>query len=64
MPNPFLDIDPDEKAPERLKKSLTSEIDIIRNSIEIVRLYVDFFFPAIGAIASPSSSQPSQTESK
>ena len=64
MSNPFLQIDSEESVPEGLKKSLTSEIDIIRNSIEIVRLYVDFFFPAIGAIASPSSGQPPQTESK
>lgn len=63
MSNPFLEIDPEESAPEGLKQALTSEIDVIRNAIEIVRLYVDFLFPAIGAVASPSSGQPLNSNS-
>ena len=55
MPNPFLDIDSDIKAPETLKKSLVSEIDIIRNTMELVTLYVGHFFGAAGEMLSDDS---------
>ncbi|MBB3838636.1 MULTISPECIES: hypothetical protein [Runella] len=52
MNNPFFDIDPDDKVPESLKKAIVSEIDTIRNTMELVTLYVGHFFSAAGAMAS------------
>ena len=52
MNNPFFDIDPDDKVPESLKKAIVSEIDTIRNTMELVTLYVGHFFNAAGAMAS------------
>jgi hypothetical protein len=40
----------EEKAPESLKKALTSEIDTIRSTMEVVNLYVSNFFGAAGAV--------------
>lgn len=51
MNNSFFDIDPDDKVPESLKKAIVSEIDTIRNTMELVTLYVGHFFNAAGAVA-------------
>jgi hypothetical protein len=51
MNNAFFNIDPDDKVPESLKKAIVSEIDTIRNTMELVTLYVGHFFNAAGAVA-------------
>lgn len=55
MNNAFFNIDPDDKVPESLKKALVSEIDTIRNTMELVTLFVGHFFNAAGVIATPPS---------
>ncbi|MEZ4900671.1 MAG: hypothetical protein R2822_02370 [Spirosomataceae bacterium] len=55
MNNAFFDIDPDDKVPESLKKALISEIDTIRNSMELVSLFVGHFFNAARVMATPLS---------
>jgi hypothetical protein len=51
MNNAFFNIDPDDKVPESLKKAIVSEIDTIRNTMELVTLYVGHFFNAVGVVA-------------
>ncbi|AXE18934.1 hypothetical protein DR864_14835 [Runella rosea] len=53
MNNPFFDIDPDDKVPESLKKALVSEIDTVRNTFEIVTLFVSYFFSAAEVMINP-----------
>jgi len=59
MNTAFFDIDPDDKVPESLKKALVSEIDTIRNTMEIVTLFVGHFFNTMGAMTTlnPESNQ-------
>ena len=47
-PNPFRIIESTETAPEGLKKAITSEVDMIRNTGEMLDLYVGNFFGVIG----------------
>jgi hypothetical protein len=53
MNNPFFDIDPDDSVPESLKKALVSEIDTVRNTFEIVTLFVSHFFSAAEVMINP-----------
>jgi hypothetical protein len=64
MANPFLDIDPDDKVPENLKKALVSEIDTIRGSMELVTLYVGYFFNAMGEMFTDNPSKAADTQTK
>lgn len=45
--NAFKEIEPNERAPESLKKEISSEIDSIRNTSAIIELYVGNLFNAI-----------------
>lgn len=58
MNNAFFDIDPDDKVPESLKKAIVSEIDTIRNTMELITLYIGNFFNAAGVIATPEPPKP------
>jgi hypothetical protein len=58
MNNAFFDIDPDDKVPESLKKAIVSEIDTMRNTIELITLYVGNFFNAAGILATPEVKKP------
>jgi hypothetical protein len=58
MNNAFFDIDPEDKVPESLKKALVSEIDTIRNTMELITLYVGNFFNAAGVMATPDLPKP------
>lgn len=60
MNNAFFDIDPDDKVPESLKKAIVSEIDTIRNTMELITLYVGNFFNAAGVMATPKLPKPNQ----
>lgn len=53
MNNAFFEIDPEDKVPESLKKAIVSEIDTIRNTMELITLYVGNFFNAAGVMATP-----------
>lgn len=56
MNNSFFDIDPDDKVPDSLKKALVSEIDTLRNTFEIVTLFVSNFFSAAEVMINPDKS--------
>jgi hypothetical protein len=59
MANSFQQIEADgEKAPEHLKTQLVAEIDTIRNSMELVKLYVSHFFDAAGTMVSYRGDKP------
>ncbi|MFN8345443.1 MAG: hypothetical protein U0X91_10590 [Spirosomataceae bacterium] len=58
MNNAFFDIDPDDRVPESLKKAIVSEIDTIRNTMELITLYVGNFFNAAGVLAIPELPKP------
>ena len=58
MNNAFFDIDPEDKVPESLEKAIVSEIDTIRNTMELITLYVGNFFIAAGVMATPELPTP------
>lgn len=62
MNNAFFNIDPDDKVPESLKKTLVSEIDTIRNTMELITLYVGIFFYAAGAVTAPVFPEPKSNQ--
>jgi len=61
-PNPFLALEPDANCPPELKHELMAEIDLIRNVMTVIELYVGDFFNSAIALGdrpvSPSDSSP------
>lgn len=57
MNNPFEELESEDKVPERLKKALVSEIDTIRDTMELVTLYVGHFFNAAGTIVNQNDTK-------
>ncbi|WP_044173213.1 hypothetical protein [Flectobacillus major] len=53
--NPFKDIEPTNKAPETLKKSIVSEIDTIRNTSIVIELFIGNFVNTITSALSNST---------
>ncbi|MFD2932763.1 hypothetical protein [Spirosoma flavum] len=53
-PNPFKELESDATCPPHLKNELISEIDLIRNVITVIELYVGDLFGLASALASPS----------
>ena len=52
MENPFKSIEPDAVCPPHLKTELISEIDLIRNALQVVELYSgDLFATLINHLA-------------
>lgn len=45
-PNPFKQIEPDAECPPHLKTEIFSEIDLIRNSLQVVEVYAYDIFTA------------------
>ncbi len=65
MDNVFEEIETDEKAPEALKKSLLSEVDLIRTAMEVVTLFLPSVFGVLGSaftanIPPPANQQETQ----
>ena len=52
-PNPFLAMEPDAYCPPELKNELVAEIDLIRNAVTVIDLYVGDFFNAVAVVANP-----------
>lgn len=52
--NPFKELESDATCPPHLKSELVSEIDLIRNVITIVELYIGDLFGMASALASSS----------
>lgn len=52
MENPFKTIEPDALCPPHLKQELVSEIDLIRDALQVVELYSgDLFATVIGHLS-------------
>ena len=52
--NPFKELEPDDSCPPHLKSELVSEIDLIRNAITVIELYVGDLFGLASALVSPN----------
>ena len=52
-PNPFKELEPDDVCPPHLKAELVSEIDLIRNAITIIELYVGDLFGLASVLVNP-----------
>jgi hypothetical protein len=61
--NPFKELESDATCPPHLKNELVSEIDLIRNAITIVEIYVGDFFGLAAALASPLQVTSNDTNS-
>ncbi|GAB4027053.1 hypothetical protein GCM10028809_11680 [Spirosoma gilvum] len=59
--NPFKQLEPDDVCPPNLKTELVSEIDLIRNAITLVELYVGDLFALASALANPPHLTPDDT---
>ncbi|WP_420147131.1 hypothetical protein [Spirosoma sp.] len=53
--NPFKEIEPDAVCPPHLKNELVSEIDLIRNAVTIIELYVGDLFGLASVLVNPNS---------
>ncbi len=53
-PNPFKELISDATCPPHLKNELVSEIDLIRNAITIVEIYIGDLVGLASVMASPS----------
>lgn len=51
--NPFKELEPDATCPPHLKTELVSEIDLIRNAITVIELYVGDLFGLASVLANP-----------
>ena len=60
MENPFKTIEPTDNCPPHLKQQIVSEIDLIRNVLNIVELYSGDLFGSITTLLSPP---PAATDS-
>ena len=62
-PNPFLAMEPDGNCPPEIKQELVSEIDLIRNVMAVVDLYIGDFFTSALVLANPPVRQPNSPTS-
>lgn len=60
--NPFKEMEPDAACPPHLKTELVLEIDLIRNALTIVELYVGDLFGVASVLANPPSAEPDSLE--
>jgi hypothetical protein len=51
--NPFKELESDATCPPNLKNELVAEIDLIRNAITLVEIYVGDLFGLASILASP-----------
>ena len=59
--NPFKALEPDASCPAYLKQEVVSEIDMIRNSLQVVEVYAYDIFAAFTVFVSellPNENQP------
>lgn len=52
-PNPFKELESDDICPPNLKNELVTEIDLIRNAITIIEVYVGDLFGLASVLANP-----------
>jgi hypothetical protein len=53
-PNPFKQLEPDAVCPPRLKAELVSEIDLIRNTVTVIDLYIGDLFGIVSILITPT----------
>ncbi|NID11523.1 hypothetical protein F7231_15215 [Fibrella aestuarina] len=61
MENPFKLIEPHADCPPHLKEQIVSEIDLIRNALNVVELYSGDLFGSLSALLSPQSDSQNPT---
>jgi hypothetical protein len=54
------ELEPNDKVPEYLKKALISELDVIRDTVQIVSQFMDGFFK-VALMSIPNSSDSNAT---
>jgi hypothetical protein len=59
--SPFKTIEPQGVVPENLKRSINSEVDLIRHASSMVELFVGHF---IGTVSSSFNNQPNDPANK
>ncbi|GAB3705371.1 hypothetical protein GCM10027592_37780 [Spirosoma flavus] len=52
-PNPFKLIEPTDPCPPRLKREIVSEIDLIRNAITVIDVFIGDLFSTASTLANP-----------
>ena len=60
-PNPFKELESDAICPPHLKDELVSEIDLIRNAITVIELYVGDLFGLASVLANPTQETSDET---
>lgn len=60
-PNPFKQLESEAACPPHLKNELISEIDLIRNVITLVDIYIGDLFGLAAALASPPQATSTDT---
>lgn len=56
--NPFKDLESDAICPPHIKLELITEIDVIRNSIQVVELYVGDLLGLLSVLVDPTTQTP------
>ncbi|ADB40724.1 hypothetical protein [Spirosoma linguale] len=51
--NPFKELEPDGICPPHLQHELVTEIDLIRNTITIIEIYIGDLFSLVSVLANP-----------
>jgi hypothetical protein len=62
MTNPFKEMEPDAACPPHIKTEIVSEIDMIRNALTVVELYVGDLFGVASVLANPPSASTDSLE--
>ena len=60
--NPFKELEPDVVCPPHIKKEIISEIDLIRNTMTIIDLYVGDLFNVASALVEALPTTSSATK--
>lgn len=63
-PNPFKQLEPDAVCPPHLKAELVSEIDLIRNTVTVIDLYIGDLLGIVSVLITSSqtaSDTPTQS---
>ncbi|AKD57223.1 hypothetical protein [Spirosoma radiotolerans] len=59
-PNPFKEFESDAVCPPHLKNEIVSEIDLIRNAITLVDVYIGDLFDLAAVLADPLLIMPTE----
>ena len=51
--NTFKQIEPEDECPSHLKNDLISEIEVIRNALQVIELYASDLFRVLSVLVNP-----------